>query len=128
MSFKHQSKYYLLAWTRELQCIGVGDWVKVEADRGVDIGIVKSKLLLNGFKERKLAVFAYGSRSGSFQCVTRPATEEEESLVRIKTDEEIHATELCRSKIHELMLPMKVVDAEFQFDRSKLTFYFEAVK
>ena len=108
--------------------MGVGDWVKVEADRGVDIGIVKSKLLLNGFKARKLAVFAYGSRSGSFQCVTRPATEEEESLVRIKTDEEVHATKLCRAKIHELMLPMKVVDAEFQFDRSKLTFYFQAVK
>lgn len=34
--------------------------------------------------------------------------------------------ELCRSKVRQRSLPMKVIDAEFQFDRHKLTFYFKA--
>ena len=33
---------------------------------------------------------------------------------------------ICRSKVKQRNLPMTVVDAEYQFDRHKLTFFFEA--
>ena len=32
----------------------------------------------------------------------------------------------CRTKVGERMLPMRVLDAEYQYDRCKLTFFFEA--
>ena len=34
--------------------------------------------------------------------------------------------EVCRSKVRQRLLPMNVIDAEYQFDRHKLTFFFEA--
>jgi len=33
---------------------------------------------------------------------------------------------ICRGKVRQRGLPMHVVDAEYQFDRHKLTFFFEA--
>jgi cell fate regulator YaaT (PSP1 superfamily) len=34
---------------------------------------------------------------------------------------------MCREKVHlQFLLPMQVVDAEYQFDRHKLTIFFEA--
>lgn len=34
--------------------------------------------------------------------------------------------EVCKSKVRQRLLPMNVIDAEYQFDRHKLTFFFEA--
>lgn len=33
---------------------------------------------------------------------------------------------ICRAKVKQRNLPMHIVDAEYQFDRHKLTFFFEA--
>lgn len=33
---------------------------------------------------------------------------------------------MCKSKVRQRLLPMNVIDAEYQFDRHKLTFFFEA--
>ena len=54
------------------------------------------------------------------------ATEEEKEKLPRKQLEEEAALELCRSKAEQRKLPMQVVSAEYQFDRHKLTFYFEA--
>merc|ERR1711871_1818690 len=43
-----------------------------------------------------------------------------------KRIEEKAALEVCRAKAQQRKLPMSVVGAEYQFDRHKLTFYFEA--
>lgn len=33
---------------------------------------------------------------------------------------------MCKNKVRLRLLPMNVIDAEYQFDRHKLTFFFEA--
>lgn len=45
-----------------------------------------------------------------------------------KLDEESKALQLCQTKVKAKKLPMEVVDAEYQWDRRKLTFYFIADK
>ncbi|KAG2001918.1 hypothetical protein CC2G_004901 [Coprinopsis cinerea AmutBmut pab1-1] len=45
-----------------------------------------------------------------------------------KTQDEQKALQLCQSKVRAKKLPMEVIDAEYQWDRRKLTFYFIAEK
>jgi len=42
--------------------------------------------------------------------------------------DELKALALCQTKVRAKKLPMEVVDAEYQWDRRKLTFYFVAEK
>ncbi|KAK7461284.1 hypothetical protein VKT23_008463 [Stygiomarasmius scandens] len=52
----------------------------------------------------------------------------EAALLSVKTADEVKALQLCQSKVRAKKLPMEVVDAEYQWDRRKLTFYFVAEK
>jgi len=130
--FKYISKYFLLATfplheiDSQPQLIKNGDYVKVEADRGEDIGLVVGKTPLDGFKESRLAVGRFGLHIGEYKRVLRAATEEEISLLSAKVEEEERAANICRSKAFETGLCMRIIDAEFQYDRHKLTFYFES--
>lgn len=45
-------------------------------------------------------------------------------LLQAKAQEEAIAMVRCQSRIRQKKLPMEVVDAEYQWDRNKLTFYF----
>ena len=45
-----------------------------------------------------------------------------------KLSDEQKALQLCQTKVRAKNLPMKVIDAEYQWDRRKLTFYFMAEK
>lgn len=58
--------------------------------------------------------------------VVRKATQADESTLYQIEIEERKAKELCAEKIRERKLPMKLVDAEYTFDRHKITFYFTA--
>lgn len=49
-------------------------------------------------------------------------------LVAIKEQDERQALEICKAKVLQRRLPMEVLDAEYQWDRRKLTFYFLANK
>lgn len=111
----------------------IGTYVKVEADRGEDLGIVVGKVApekrssfrgevgigppLNGIG---------GSGSSDFKRIVRLATHDEVSLLVVKREEEEALLKICRGKVRQRSLPMNVVDAEYQFDRHKLTFFFEA--
>lgn len=44
----------------------------------------------------------------------------------VQAEEEAEVLEVCRGKVRQRSLPMKVIDAEYQFDHHKLTFFFEA--
>lgn len=46
----------------------------------------------------------------------------------LKHQDEVKALQLCQSKVRAKKLPMEVVEAEYQWDRRKLTFYFVAEK
>ena len=56
----------------------------------------------------------------------RVATHDEISLLEVKRDEEEELLKICSTKVRQRGLPMSVVDAEYQFDRNKLTFFFQA--
>jgi hypothetical protein len=126
VKFKRSQKNFVLS-NHINGDIKIGSYVKVEADRGEDLGIVLSRIPIEKFNS--------GTRHTSqnmdipdvqFKKITRLATDEEISLLSLKEEEESELLKICRSKTSQRGLPMNVVDAEYQFDRHKLTFFFEA--
>jgi cell fate regulator YaaT (PSP1 superfamily) len=120
VSFKANRRDYFTAEDGEL---GVNSYVLVEADRGEDLGRVTA---LGGIAERKC--------SGSSGCATpvpprrvlRPAREEEVARSRALRADEPRVRRLTRDKVQVYGLKMKVSEAEWQYDRNKLTIYFTA--
>ncbi len=58
--------------------------------------------------------------------VVRKATEEDAAQVQKNLADKENALKTIREKVSEMKLNMKLVDAEYTFDRSKLIFYFTA--
>ena len=103
-----------------------GEYVVVQADRGEDLGEVSAVGLI---AERKCS-------SSSGGCAT-PAPDH--SVVRVARQEEVERWTALRTDEHRIRseskklvekhgLKMKVTEAEWQFDRNKLTIYFTAEK
>jgi hypothetical protein len=131
VQFKRAHRHFVLAPSAPRDIIP-GDFVKVEADRGEDMGIVLAKIPADSFEE-VIPTAGYRGRGfssgqGERKFLYRRATAEERSALALKVADEERALETIREKSKERALPMKVLDAEYQFDRHKLTFYFEADK
>ncbi|MDP3142845.1 MAG: stage 0 sporulation family protein [Candidatus Omnitrophota bacterium] len=95
-----------------------GACVIVEAERGVDYGYVIS--------ESKATPTVEAKTEENLRKIVRLASEADSKQIdenRAKTKEAI-AT--CQKKIEERKLDMKLVDAEYSFDRTKIIFYFTA--
>ena len=74
-----------------------------------------------------LAVPSHASTNiGDMKRIMRVATHDEISLLEVKRDEEEELLKICSTKARQRGLQMSVVDAEYQFDRNKLTFFFQA--
>ncbi|KAG5460446.1 MAG: PSP1 C-terminal conserved region-domain-containing protein [Olpidium bornovanus] len=58
--------------------------------------------------------------------IYRLAQPAEVTMLVNKSQDESKAMLLCQTKVRHKNLPMEVVDAEYQWDRRKLTFYFIA--
>jgi len=104
--------------------------VKVEADRGEDMGVILAKHSATEFEEA-IPTAGYRGRGfcsgqGERKFLFRLATLEERAALSQKVQDEERALEVMRSKVMDQMLPMTILDAEYQFDRHKLTFFFEA--
>ncbi|KAI0078497.1 PSP1-domain-containing protein [Panus rudis PR-1116 ss-1] len=129
------------------QDIRVGDLVIVEADRGRDLGKVVNDTItlaeVDAFqKQQKLMNVAdahggptspstpgpTGVKDINPKMIYGKATHQETQGLNAKLQDEAKALELCRQKVRQRKLPMEVVDAEYQWDRRKLTFYFVAEK
>lgn len=123
----------------------MGCYVKVEADRGEDLGIIVGKVpsdKANGpgrpnYRSNMLSASGDMGMLGpmgdmgpggvtDLKRITRLATHDEVGLLNVKREEEEELLKICRTKCRQRALPMTVVDAEYQFDRHKLTFFFEA--
>jgi len=102
----------------------IGEFVIVEAEKGIDLGMVHLTGPLANFK--RLA-FAGRGKSPEF-AVLRKATEEDLAQYRENTTRERETFDLCLQKIPAHDLPMNLVDVEYQFDRNRITFYFTAEK
>ena len=94
----------------------VGDYVIVEADRGLDYGQVLSEkeALLDSDVEEPLKKVIRKANPWDMHQI-------EKNKKKIK-----EVMGVCSKKIHDRRLPMKLIDAEFSFDRSKVLFYFTA--
>lgn len=93
-----------------------GDKVLVETVRGIEYGevVVGPKEV----PEEKVV--------SPLRPVIRRATPEDAEVVKANAAREKEALAICQQKIREHGLPMKLVGAEYTFDRNKLIFYFTA--
>ncbi|KIO01155.1 hypothetical protein M404DRAFT_736569 [Pisolithus tinctorius Marx 270] len=125
--------------------IRVGDLVIVEADRGKDMGtVVNDSITLKEVEafereQRERVTFgdggplSPGGQQGSKKEINpkmiygKAQPHDRQQLVN-KAQDELKALQLCQTKVRQKKLPMEVIDAEYQWDRRKLTFYFIAEK
>ncbi|TPP45155.1 PSP1 C-terminal conserved region family protein [Leishmania donovani] len=109
-----------------------GVCVLFEEDRGIDMGrVVQCDVLDGDGAASTLATMASAtsplSRKDRPAPVLRPATAEEEYRWLYADVKEAEATlEPCREAAARLGLPVKVVAAVYQFNKAKLTFYYES--
>ncbi len=89
-----------------------GDYVIVEHDRGLDYGQVVSS-----GKEQPEA-------KQPLKKVLRTARQEDMKQIEDNRAKSKEAFSTCQKKIAEHKLEMKLVQAEYSFDRSKIVFYF----
>ncbi|HEY8341615.1 MAG TPA: stage 0 sporulation family protein [Calditerricola sp.] len=96
--------------------VQIGDPVLVETARGIEYGWV-----------------VIGRRQVDEQDVVLPlknvlriADEQDAAQMERNREDAKRAYAICKQKIAEHGLPMKLVDAEYTFDRNKLIFYFTA--
>ncbi len=98
------------------QSFGTGQYVLVETVRGLEAGrvVIASKKV----KESDL--------SDPLKPVLRLATEDELRMMLSFKSKEKEALVRCAERISQHSLPMKLVESEYTFDGSRLTFYFTA--
>ena len=120
VGFKGTRRGYFTAASRDF---AVGRHVIVEAERGEDLGEIRS---LGRVAERKCASSGGCSTPLPGRRIVRLATEGEmRTLGRLRRDEE-RVRAGTRETVASLGLRMKISEAEWQFDRRKLTIYFTA--
>jgi cell fate regulator YaaT (PSP1 superfamily) len=98
------------------QSFSTGQYVIVETVRGVEAGrvVIASKKL------------AESEVSDPLKPVLRLATEDELRMMLSFKSKEKEALVRCAERIVQHNLPMKLVESEYTFDGSRLTFYFTA--
>lgn len=99
-----------------------GDYVIVTADRGVDFGTVQMTGELVRLRIRSKGL----DDNSDFPEIVRQVTLEDIEQWEKNKEDEAETFLIGRRSIDKMNLPMKLVDVEWQFDRSKVTFYFTA--
>ncbi len=112
--FKETGKVYYFA-PGPLQ-LKVGDTVIVETSRGMEYGFVMTG---NRFIPTSEVI-------PPLRTLIRAATPADTERYESNKKLEKQAFEVCQEKIHQHGLEMKLIDAEYTFDNSKLLFYFSA--
>ena len=101
-----------------------GEYVVVIGDRGEDVGLVVYSWPRGTQPVPPEHVKWSGVGVGK---VTRIATVLEISQLQgVQAELENRAQDVAQQKVLEHQLPMQIVDAEYQFDRKKLTFYYQS--
>ncbi len=122
VSFKGQRKAY---YRFESLSLSSGDPVIVEADRGEDLGFITA---LGSIAERKCSSSSGCATPSPDKRVLRRAKDQEAARVDALREEEDRARIEARKHVKQHRLKMKVTEAEWQFDRNKLTLFFTADK
>ncbi|KAI7832589.1 PSP1 C-terminal conserved region-domain-containing protein [Gamsiella multidivaricata] len=115
-----------------------GDLVMVEADRGKDLGKITNDSItpqqVQALQKKHAEAAAVAAQHEGQRApkeihpkrIFRMAHPTEIAQLVNKSQDEIKAMMVCQTKVRQKKLPMEVVDAEYQWDRRKLTFYFQA--
>ncbi len=109
------------------ETLRAGEYVIVEAERGEDIGRV---VTVGGIAAKKCSSCGPAPEgeadSGVLQSIIRRAAAlDVQQLMTLRVDEE-RVRRTARDLVEEHKLRMKVTEAEWQWDRNKLTLYFTA--
>ena len=102
--------------------VATGDHILVEADRGIDLGTVHLSGEMVRIRLRSKGLDA----DGDFPAVVRRASLEDLDRWEENKEKETETFLIGRRTIDRMVLPMKLVDVEWQFDSKKVTFYFTA--
>ena len=111
----HRTDYYI---DRNRLDLKRNDWVLLQSEKGRDMGFVLSKISKEQFEKNSQHKYP-------LEILRRAENSDIEHLQRLrKKEEEILST--CQEYIDFRGLDMKLVEAEYQFDGSKLTIFFTA--
>lgn len=103
-----------------------GVFVIIEGDRGENCGSVIIEQI-DPSHMNELSV-KYSIHSTEIKKIYRIANDKDKLLLLEQNELEQAAVTSCREKVKEKKLPMEIVNAEYQWDRNKLTFYFKSPK
>ena len=110
--FRHAGKVYFFAPGAE--SFRIGESVLVDTARGPEIGEIV--MLKRRIAEKDVIQ--------PLRAVLRKATEQDKAHEKENHAKEAEALKICADKIARHKLDMKLVDAQYTFDNSKLLFYF----
>ena len=113
VSFKKNSKAYLFL-VEDIELL-VGDEVIVETEKGLQYGVIS---YFRKVEEQDLGF--------SLKKILRVATEEDKKKHTKNIKDAKKALEDAKRLVSRLQLPMRVIDANFTFDRNQLLFNFLA--
>eukprot|EP01012_Entosiphon_sulcatum_P021222 TRINITY_DN2599_c0_g1_i1.p1 TRINITY_DN2599_c0_g1~~TRINITY_DN2599_c0_g1_i1.p1 ORF type:complete len:247 (-),score=22.87 TRINITY_DN2599_c0_g1_i1:130-837(-) len=112
--------------------VSPGEYVIVGGDRGEDLGIVvhtwagppsnRNEIEFEG------SPVHMGAQPEIGKVIRKATTKEIQYLHTVQAELEKRCAEVCQQKVLEHGLIMVIVDAEYQFDRKKLTFYYDAAE
>jgi cell fate regulator YaaT (PSP1 superfamily) len=121
VTFKGNRRQY---YTADSDDIFMSQYVIVEADRGEDLGRVTAA---GAVAERKCSGCSTGCAAPvpTLRILRRAENPEVTRAVELREDEP-RVRRITREKVIQYGLKMKVSEAEWQFDRNKLTIYFTA--
>ena len=94
--------------------VQAGQHVIIETSKGIEFG--ECALANTMIDEMELIA--------ALRPMLRVATEEDYAQVKANQEKEKKAFQICQDKIAEHKLEMKLVEAEYTLDRSKIMFYF----
>ena len=116
VAFKARRREYF-ANPKEI-LLRTGDWIIVQAERGEDLGKVHHTH--EWIKREHLG--------GSLRPVLRLARPEDLERMEQNRVKEAKAVQTCKERIAHREIEMKLVDAEYQYDGNRVTFFFTAEK
>lgn len=94
--------------------VSKGDGVIVETSRGKEYGTAVTEMKVVGEKEINQPL----------KPIERLANEKDQERIEDIRRSETEAVKVCNEKVKKHQLPMKLIKAEYTFDKSKIVFYF----
>lgn len=126
VEFKLASRHFVAGSSMTPTSYNIGDFVKVEADRGEDLGVITDIFPFTFFMERwqemNLVMNEDNFKLGN---ILRSATLAERHQLPEKSRDELGVVNTCQDlvlRVHKL--PIDVINAEYQFDKHKLTIFY----